>query len=271
MEKQKTMKSVQEPAPSPRRSPDTASGSQKTVPAKAKESIRNPLLALIFSFLFPGWGQWYDGERWKGLVFFGIAIILGVLNIALIIILKGNLPVSAVFTILGAGIWIYGMYDAFTTAESINRGEAGFTRKSRLFWLPAIILGLMIAFLIMAFAFAFIFGMAGNIHPASGNAPFSGSDIQRVKVVAVTALQPDAGHIVVTYQGGQDASQVSWVTVKVTDSDGRYQTKSMGDPGIKSPAPGDTLTFVGTPGKDHVAAAAIFTDGSSQTILDVYI
>jgi hypothetical protein len=261
MEKQKIANSKQDEAPFPPRLPVAVPVSPKMVSSPRKDSIRSPVLAVICSFLFPGWGQWYNGERWKGLVFLGVSIISGILNIALTIFLKGNLLVSAVFTILGAGIWIYGMYDAFTTAESINRREIGFTRKSRLFWLPVILYVITIILLIIILGLAL---MATMVFATAGNT-------QHTKVVAVTAQQTDATHIVVTYQGGQDADKVSMVIVRVTDSDGRYQTKSMGDPGIKSPVPGDTLTFVGTPGKDHVVAAAVFTDASSQAILDTYV
>jgi archaeal type IV pilus assembly protein PilA len=259
MEKKKIANGTRDVALPPQRFPFTVPATPKPVPSTGRKSIRSPLLAVIFSFLFTGWGQWYNGERWKGLIFFGIRTGVGILSIALILLMKGNPVIYAACMIPGLAIWIYGMYDAYITAEKINRGEIGFTRKSRLFWLPVVLFVVMIVvtILLAAVIAAFVFGMAGNI--------------QHTKVVAATAQQTDATHIVVTYQGGQDADQVSMVTVKVTDSDGRYQTKSMGDPGIKSPAPGDTLTFVGTAGKDHVVAAAVFTDSSSQVILDTYI
>ncbi len=43
---------------------------------------RSPLLAVILSGLFPGLGQWYNGEKWKALLFFigGAVTAFGPLN-----------------------------------------------------------------------------------------------------------------------------------------------------------------------------------------------
>ena len=62
-----------------------------------------------------------------------------------------------------------------------------------------VILMVAITVILAAVIAAFVFGMAGNI--------------SKTKVVAATAQQPDATHIVVTYQGGQDAATcigMSW-------------------------------------------------------------
>jgi FlaG/FlaF family flagellin (archaellin) len=161
---------------------------------------------------------------------------------------------------VGIGIWIYGMYDAYTTAKKINSREIGFTRKSRLFWLPPVILVLMIVLTILLAAViaSFVFGMAGNI--------------QHTKVVAATVQQMDAHQIVVTYQGGQDANQVSQVIAEVMDSRGSSQTKTLGQPDDTTPLMvGSTLSFTGTPEKDHVVATAKFMDGTDQVILDTYV
>jgi|GEM_PF-1024301 hypothetical protein len=44
------------------------------LPAEAgkRDSLRlpNPTAAMIRSWLFPGWGQWYNGRKWKAAVFF---------------------------------------------------------------------------------------------------------------------------------------------------------------------------------------------------------
>lgn len=46
-------------------------------------------------------------------------------------------------------LWVYGLYDAYKTAERINKGEERFSGKSRLFWLGA-------CFLILVFLFPFV-------------------------------------------------------------------------------------------------------------------
>jgi hypothetical protein len=262
MEKQKN--TIPAPAPS---SPLT--GSYKAAPAAPKKdpsptrhSIRNPLIAVIFSFLFPGWGQWYNGRRWDGLIFFGVAIILGVLNIALrLVLVNYQILLSIIFGILGLAVLVYGMYNAYTTAESINRGEIGFTRKSRLFWLPIVVLILMVALLIVALGFAFmIFGSAAQ-------------SAHQAKVVTATAQQPDVSHIVVTYLGGRDAYDVSQVTIVVTNPDGDSLTEILGEADDKTPLKiGSQVTFTGRfAGRDHVVATAKFMDNTKQVILDSYV
>ena len=98
-------------------------------------------------------------------------------------------------------------------------------------------------------------------------------NISKTKVVAATAQQPDANHIVVTYQGGQDAQTCVGVQLTVTSSTGlELSTTLMGtNTALASATPltvGYGATLGGTAGKDHVVATAYFSDGSSQVILD---
>ena len=73
--------------------------------------IKEPILSLVLSLLLPGLGQIYNGEVKKGIIF----IILDIVFIALAFIIIG----AFLYFIL----WVYGMYDAYTTAEKINKGE----------------------------------------------------------------------------------------------------------------------------------------------------
>jgi hypothetical protein len=272
-EKQKTANPVKDVEVSTRRNYEPAPVLPKSGSSTRKESIRNPWFAVIFSFLFFGWGQWYNGERWKGLIFLAVTLFSAVLSVALTFILKGDVLVLIIFMIVWIGILIYSMYDAYTTAEKINARELGFLRKSRLFWLPVIILTGTIVLLIIAVAFftVMVFGMAGAIQHAGSSAQYTGSEFQHTKVVAATAFQ-SGRQIVVAYQGGQDAALVSQVTATVSDSEGNIQTKMVKDPGDTTPImAGSTLHFIGTDAKDHVVADATFTDGSSQVILDTYV
>jgi tetratricopeptide (TPR) repeat protein len=118
-------------------------------PARTTYAVRNPLLAALFSFFFTGWGQWYNGRRWAGLAFFGVSAIAGMASMVLNLILSENLIVSLFFGIIGLGVWGYSMYDAYTTAQMINDGVTGFTRKSRLFWLPLVYYALVIALILL--------------------------------------------------------------------------------------------------------------------------
>jgi TM2 domain-containing membrane protein YozV len=68
-------------------------------------------IAAIASFLVTGLGQIYNGQILKGIVL----IILQGINLLLMFVLIGF------FTYFIT--WIYGVYDAYHTAEKINQGE----------------------------------------------------------------------------------------------------------------------------------------------------
>ena len=72
--------------------------------------MANPILALIISFFLPGIGTVYAGNIMKGIIIFIVAVILGAL--ATIFLL------GIVAYILYIIVWLYGMYDAYTTASA---------------------------------------------------------------------------------------------------------------------------------------------------------
>ena len=63
---------------------------------------------MILSLIVVGLGQIYNGQTVKGIIIFVAAVILGLTGIGLI------------FSFI---IWLYAMYDAYTTAQRINDGE----------------------------------------------------------------------------------------------------------------------------------------------------
>ncbi|KJS10659.1 MAG: hypothetical protein VR67_17395 [Peptococcaceae bacterium BRH_c8a] len=69
---------------------------------------KNPGIAAVLSFLIIGLGQVYNGQISKGLLFFGGAIVSGFLTMIIIGFIL--LPV----------IWLYGIYDAYKTANNLN-------------------------------------------------------------------------------------------------------------------------------------------------------
>jgi TM2 domain-containing membrane protein YozV len=90
-------------------SPPPFSGAvSQSPPAALPEQIRNPSLAAALSLL-PGLGQVYNGMLLRGIILF-VATILGLL----------------LYIIPGACVWVFSIYDAFRTAEKINRGEVAF-------------------------------------------------------------------------------------------------------------------------------------------------
>lgn len=127
--------------------------------------IRSPFLAVVLSFFFVGWGQWYNGKTGDGLKFFGAFFALYILA-AIFTAMIPTLPVAAILAILlffiVLGIWIYGMYDAFTGSGKINNGVEIFSGKSGFFWVPVALVGLGIFLILAAVVAAFVFGMAGS-------------------------------------------------------------------------------------------------------------
>jgi TM2 domain-containing membrane protein YozV len=76
---------------------------------------KEPVLALILSFFIPGMGQLYLGNNDRG-----FKLIIGA-------IIAWVLTAVCIGLFIYFGIWIYGMYDAYTSAEKINRGEISFS------------------------------------------------------------------------------------------------------------------------------------------------
>jgi len=70
--------------------------------------IANPIIALILSFIIPGLGQLYNRDYIKGIVLIILAILFGYLYANILFYL----------IILYIIIWLYGMYDAYTTAKT---------------------------------------------------------------------------------------------------------------------------------------------------------
>lgn len=71
--------------------------------------IKSSGIAVILSFFIPGLGQIYNGQIGKGILF----IIIGFILAMLIFVLIGFL--------LYPIFWIYNIYDAYKSAETINR------------------------------------------------------------------------------------------------------------------------------------------------------
>jgi flagellin-like protein len=110
-----------------------------------------------------------------------------------------------------------------------------------------VILMVAITVILAAVIAAFVFGMAGNV--------------QKTKIVAATAAQQGQTTIYVTYQGGQDAIQVSTLTYNINGATGN----------LAATVGASASAGSGTTAQDHVTVTATFADGSSQVILDTYV
>jgi TM2 domain-containing membrane protein YozV len=121
-------------------------------PPKPKQE-KSPGIAAIGSFFFPGTGQVYNGEFGKGLaIFFGTMIGM------------------FIFFIPGIAIWIYGMYDAYTTAKRMNLNEIPYVETNIaliiLMIIFEIVVGIIMVVVFAAIIAAFVFGMSGGPYGA---------------------------------------------------------------------------------------------------------
>lgn len=118
--------------------------------------MRNSGIAAVLSFFIPGLGQIYNGQIGKGLVFIFIQLvnlflILVTLPYVYFLIIKGVLEVlgvplppdllkmkkefASVFWLTGIGFitypffWIWGMRDAYITAEKIDANKVYPTKE----------------------------------------------------------------------------------------------------------------------------------------------
>lgn len=71
-------------------------------------ALKNPGLAAVLSFFFTGLGQIYNGQIGKGI---GM-IVVQFINILLMFVVIGLITYPAV--------WIWGIYDAYKSAERLN-------------------------------------------------------------------------------------------------------------------------------------------------------
>jgi len=143
-----------------------------------------------------------------------------------------------------------------STINTIKKPDTG---MNVLLLIAACIIGIVLVVIVAAVISAFVFGMSGNI--------------EKTKVVAVSASQPDSNHIVITYQGGQDGYTLRQLTSTVTSSAGNSQTKNIGLSGQTTPIEvGNSVTFTGAfSGKDNVIVVGTFSDGTQQVLLDTYV
>lgn len=114
------------------------------------EKEKSPLLAALGSFFVPGLGQVYNGEGYsKGFTYF-IGIYVGYI----------------LLFIPGFAIWLYSVYNAYTTANKINTGEIRAAEPSVLSvvvyaLLVAIVIPIIIGVMLTVLMFALIFPMIG--------------------------------------------------------------------------------------------------------------
>lgn len=81
---------------------------------QTQPQIKNPGVAAILSFFIAGAGHIYNGQIGSGLF-----ILFCVIIFSIIAIIYGNTLLLIAATIM----WITSIYESYTTAQKINRGE----------------------------------------------------------------------------------------------------------------------------------------------------
>jgi TM2 domain-containing membrane protein YozV len=108
-------------------------------PPKKKE----PVLAALLSFIFAGSGQVYNGELGKG-----------------ILVLAGTIIGAFIFLVPGIIVWLFGIFDAYTTSMKMNSGEIPIkeaTGESVIAYILAFVAMIVIAVILFIFVIALLF------------------------------------------------------------------------------------------------------------------
>jgi TM2 domain-containing membrane protein YozV len=113
---------------------------QKEAIQKVPEE-KDPIGALICSIIIPGLGQVYNGEFGKGIVIF-----------------LGTLIGLFIFIIPGLIVWIYGVYNAHSTAEKMNKKEIPFKATKTAHVVIFIVLAIFIIIIAVALVFVAMIG-----------------------------------------------------------------------------------------------------------------
>ena len=90
-------------------------------------------LAAVASFFIPGLGQTYNGSFGKGLL-----------------VLFGTIIGSMIFTIPGIIVWLYGVYDAYSTASKMNEGKIAFVPHSTMSLIGFVAIAIVILIIYVA-------------------------------------------------------------------------------------------------------------------------
>jgi flagellin-like protein len=121
-----------------------------------------------------------------------------------------------------------------------------------------VILMVALTVILTAIIAAFVFGMVDEVNPT--------------KLIAARVDQPDASHMVFTYQGGQDQGSCAYIRWDVTPAGGVKFSTMMTPSGGSILEVGKSAGISGSfSGKDHVVGTAHFSDGSDQVIVDILI
>jgi TM2 domain-containing membrane protein YozV len=150
------------PIPIPTKIPDgyytrsTNGGGLPPAYSNSPETERkSPVVALILAFFFGGAGQIYNGRLVKGLAIF-FCQLLGLIA----------------FVIPGLVVWIYAMYDAYSTSNRMNLRHIPFKKASVIDWIVYVGVAVGVFLAMVAFFIMLVLPMSSfPVHAPSGTGP----------------------------------------------------------------------------------------------------
>ena len=114
-------------------------------PVAAKQE-KNAGAAAILSFFFAGSGQAYNGQTLKG-----VGILIG-------LIITSFIPLIPII------VWIYGVYDAYSTSQKMNKGEIPYIATSTFAVIAFIVVEIIIALVFFLVIYAMIMGSSPSYY-----------------------------------------------------------------------------------------------------------
>ncbi|MBP1928134.1 TM2 domain-containing membrane protein YozV [Methanolinea mesophila] len=117
--------------------------------ARLERDKKSPAVAGVVAFFFAGLGQIYNGQNFKGFL-----------------ILAGTIFGLALLIIPGVVIWLFGIYDAYTTAKKMRYGKITYEPTNLLFVMLYFAL-LIVIVLVLAAAILSIFAGLDGASPLS--------------------------------------------------------------------------------------------------------
>jgi len=91
-----------------REKPTPTTGTVYPMSTGPRAKPKNAYLGLVLSFIFPGLGQYYVGQKRKGRIFVAVGVVL-----ALAVLIEIGVFLYPLF-------WLYNMIDAFQTVRKVK-------------------------------------------------------------------------------------------------------------------------------------------------------
>lgn len=207
--------------------------------ASPRPEKKSPVAAAIASFFIPGLGQLYNGEKLsRALIFLG-----------------GFLIGTILLFIPGLIVWLYGIYNAYTTANLINAGKKAYKENNAglmaVFAVGAVVITAIVLVIVTIVAAAFIAAFVFQIGSDTPQGSF--------KQIGFSVSPTDPNSVTVTNIGGADTASLKAVQVLV---DGKATPASSGAVTSKV---GSSATYPVSQGA-FINVIAEFTDGNSQAV-----